>query len=204
MEQANGIFDQLPWWLLGVVVVLLLLAPVLRARGAARRRAARPPGTGTTALSSADAPAPVAPAPDPVPEPPTPADESGEAGGDIFIEDIEEAELSHASRLELARVYLDLGDASGAGLLLERVLADGSEAERVEAGRLRARISEDGDEDVVEESVPADVEGLLDLAVAYVEIGDEPSARRMAARIEAAGSPSQRRQVRELMARFQD
>lgn len=61
-----------------------------------------------------------------------------EAGGDMAGGETAEADDDEASatRIELAKAYLDIGDLDGAQSMLEDVLIDGSPAAKAEAGRI--------------------------------------------------------------------
>ncbi|MCA1799261.1 MAG: tetratricopeptide repeat protein [Xanthomonadaceae bacterium] len=61
------------------------------------------------------------------------AEAEGDGGGD--------APASPDSRLDLARAYIDMGDADGARTLLDEVMADGDDAQKREAQELLALIS---------------------------------------------------------------
>ena len=45
-----------------------------------------------------------------------------------------------ATKIDLARAYLDMGDADGARSMLEEVVSEGSEAQKSEAKRLLTEI----------------------------------------------------------------
>jgi pilus assembly protein FimV len=53
-----------------------------------------------------------------------------------FLADADEA----ATKLDLARAYIDMGDAEGAKDILSEVLGEGSEEQRKEANELLGRI----------------------------------------------------------------
>lgn len=204
----------LAWWLGGaVLVLLLLLAP--RWRRASHRSGdaktgmsrLKADGGGETARPQAT-PVNVPPA---VPEPAPAGDE--ETSIPYAVDDVE---MDHAMRLEVARVYIELDDHAGAQALLQQVIEDGDEVERETAEAMRrdlgsrpkaARSVDSRPADAVAEppadEAPArDAENLLDLATAYVEIGDAELARLTVAQIEAVGSEAQRRQARALLERL--
>ena len=45
-----------------------------------------------------------------------------------------------ATKIDLARAYLDMGDADGARSMLEEVVAEGSESQKAEAKKLLSEI----------------------------------------------------------------
>lgn len=78
----------------------------------------------------------------------SPADEAGDLDFDALLgddaggDDVESADAgSGDSRLDLARAYIDMGDADGARGLLNEVLADGTDAQKQEAQELLNLIS---------------------------------------------------------------
>jgi pilus assembly protein FimV len=52
------------------------------------------------------------------------------------------ADSSSATKLDLARAYLDMGDADGARSMLDEVLQEGSESQRREAEALEAKLEQ--------------------------------------------------------------
>ncbi|MBV1870884.1 MAG: hypothetical protein KUG76_08240, partial [Gammaproteobacteria bacterium] len=72
-------------------------------------------------------------------------DEVVEASGDINLDDDDLDLLSdldeNATKLDLARAYLEMGDASGAKEILEEVLSDGSDVQKQDAEELLQKIA---------------------------------------------------------------
>ena len=63
-----------------------------------------------------------------------------EAGEDDISDDIEDEEDRVQNRLDLARAYLELGDAENVQSILDEVLADGNAAQKEEAQQLLAQL----------------------------------------------------------------
>ena len=92
-------------------------------------------------------PEPAAPAPDDDPEPQTaatPSADISEVGDDILGDDDDFDFLGetdeNATKLDLARAYIDMGDAEGARDILNEVLSEGSDDQQGEAKELLARV----------------------------------------------------------------
>lgn len=72
-------------------------------------------------------------------------DEVVEVSGDINLDDDDLGLLSdldeNATKLDLARAYLEMGDASGAKEILEEVLSDGSDVQKQDAEELLQKIA---------------------------------------------------------------
>ena len=85
-------------------------------------------------------PAPAQPAPAYVPPPahaeaPAPAPVAVKPGEDFFA-----GEDAIGTKLDLAKAYLDMGDPEGARSMLDEVLAEGNDAQKIEARKLLAEI----------------------------------------------------------------
>lgn len=114
------------------------------------------------------------------------------------------------TRLEMAKAYVDLGDAQGATALLDLVEVEGSDEERTAAARLREVLDGSGSSAADYGAVgpspgehpETDLERVLDLALAYIEIGENESAKLLIDRVLRDGSDAQRRQAEELRARM--
>lgn len=115
------------------------------------------------------------------------------------------------TRLEMAKAYVDLGDAQGASALLDLVEVEGSSEERSAAARLRESLGGDRSSNTTdggafdadsEEPPETDLERVLDLALAYIEIGENESAKLLIDRVLRDGNEAQRRQAEELGARI--
>jgi FimV-like protein len=115
-------------------------------------------------------------------------------------------------RLELAQVYIELGDTRGSRRLLDLVIEEGDEEQRESARNLlnqtigNEESSVGGSHDGIARLDGAsglEAENLLDLATAYVEIGDGESARKLIARVESSGNEEQRRQAALLKGRLE-
>ncbi len=120
-------------------------------------------------------------------------------------------------RLELARAYLDMGDRESARTTLESLLGSGDETQRAQAQRMLDGMDSKSADDLLaeyggalestEESLAADGESFaaeesgtaMDLARAYLELGDRESARDILEEILDGESESQREKARELL-----
>ncbi len=195
MDQSELLSGDIAWWLLGAAALLMLLSSRFRR---ARRRDRNDGKHGRSGAPSA------------------PLDDEGASGNRRSAGHAGESEVSepatiegdaatdgppadtNALKLEAARVYMELGDTAGARAMLEQVTDDGVAETREAADAMRRELAA-GDGESDDDDPSFDAENLLDLATAYVEIGDAESARRMVERVEQVGSDAQRRQARALL-----
>ncbi len=136
------------------------------------------------------------------PEDPSPAAREDKTfDGDIKTSLSPEAGLDdNQLRREVAGVFTERGDPEAANSLLERVsMFEGAKGTGVEAYEVEA-----AGESAQSVGVPlgGDVETKLDLALAYVEIGDGASATDLINQIASEGTATQRGQAEELRQRL--
>lgn len=85
------------------------------------------------------------PEPEPQPEPEAPAEEQAMSADDLLGDDDDFDFLGesdeNATKLDLAKAYIDMGDAEGARDILNEVLAEGSEEQQSEARDLLSQVS---------------------------------------------------------------
>ncbi len=209
MDPSELLSGHLAWWLGGAALVIgLLLAPKWRRSSDTSGKNGDGVAAGLSRLSD-EGGVKVEQANEPAVE--AASSTPQRADEEFTPATVDEVEMDHAMRLEVARVYIELDDIAGAQALLQQVIEDGDEAEREAAQSMRRSLATSSNgtttakpavDPPVDDGPTRDAENLLDLATAYVEIGDADLARRTVAQIEQVGSETQRRQARALLDRL--
>ena len=130
--------------------------------------------------------------------------------GDDDLEEYDEIQ----TRIDLARAYIGMDDAEGAQSVLEEVLQEGEERHKKQARELLAEItgeapdekaggngSAGGDVDVSGEEPLGegdDIGTQLDLARAYVDMGDEDGASKLIEQVLSEGTDEQKSEAQAL------
>ncbi len=132
----------------------------------------------------------------------TTADADDDAGDEDEYDEV-------ATKIDLAKAYIGMDDAEGARSVLEEVLEEGSDQQRKEAQKLldgmggggagngsAAPVDVSGDEPLGDGD---DVGTKLDLARAYIGMGDEEGAQSIIKEIIEQGDDAQKREAQTLM-----